>query len=563
MVRGSCVIEVTDAVVRFGAGDDEVAALDGVSVSLVPGEVVALVGANGSGKSTLARLLCAMTLADEGSVAVDGIDPATGDRERREVRRRVGFVQQHPSDQLVSTLVADEVAFGPRNLGLAPDEVSRRVARALDVVGLSHTGAHDTQALSGGQQQLLAIAGILAMEPAYIVLDEATSMLDSCARPGMRALVDHLAHDEGLGVIQVTHDPLEILVSDRVIVLDAGRVVFSGSPASFIGGHGALWDATVVEDPCARAVRACIAAGLPEDVGVAPSDAVSWLLAAIGQARVPTASLESVLRALMPRGWGQGERLERADERLVLSRIDFAYGRDACVLRDVSLGVRGGEVVLLAGRSGSGKSTLACVAAGLYGARSGTVTLDGAPLRPGAVGIAFQRPEDQLFCESVRDEIAFAPRNLGASETQVSASVRMAAELVGLEDDLLDRYPFDLSGGQARRVAIASVLSLASGAYLFDEPTAGLDADGRRSLHRVVRACAERGCAVVVISHDLEEWAAEVDRVVLMAAGAVVWEGTPADLSADADAFASAGMRPPLSFELAHRIRAALGEVRA
>lgn len=554
------MIEVIDATVRYRP--EEAAALDAVSASFRPGEVVSLVGANGSGKSTLASLLCAMRLADTGSVRVDGVDPASSERARREVRRHVGFVRQHPADQLVSTSVFDEVAFGPRNLGCEPDEVRRRVERALGVVGLSDAVLRDTGSLSGGQQQLLALAGVLAMEPAYIVLDEATSMVDSSARPACRDLTSHLAHEIGLGVIQVTHDPLEILSSDRVMVISCGRIVMEGSPRSFLCEHAALWEATVADDPSVRATRACIAAGMPASAGVQPRQAVSWALDAFRGGSLPRRALKDVHDALVPAH--RARALEApGDGRLRLSEVDFAYSADEHALRGLSLAVSGGEVVLVAGPSGSGKSTLACIASGLYAPDRGEATLDGAVPRPGAVGIAFQRPEDQLFCESVRDELAFAPLNLGCPPEEAARRAERAASLVGLDHDLLERYPFDLSGGQARRVAIASVLALDAGAYVFDEPTAGLDAAGRRALHRVVRACAERGCAVIVISHDLDEWVAEADRVALMASGSIVWEGPAADIAHADDPFGRAGLRAPLSLELDRLVCTGLeGEVR-
>lgn len=559
------MIEVKRAFVRYHA--DERAALSDVSLTVSPAEVLSLVGANGSGKSTLASLLCALRLSDEGSVVVDGFDPASSAAARREVRRRVGFVRQHPADQLVSTSVADEVAFGPRNLGLEPDVVAARVERALARVGLEGFEGRDTGALSGGQQQLLAVAGVLAMEPSYMVLDEATSMLDASARPAMRTLVARLAHEVGLGVVQVTHDPLEILASDRVVVLEAGSVIFDGSPRRLLSDRFDLWSDTVVDDPSVRAVRACIDAGLPEQMGCEPQGAVSWAAEAHRHRQVAPDALRSIKAALRApeAATGRGRAFaaavdDAASDALLLDGVTFSYDGCEPVLRDIDLAVRPGEVALVAGPSGSGKSTLACVASGLFDADAGGVRVNGAPVRTGSVGIAFQRPEDQLFCESVRDELAFAPLNLGATAQEAACRAEAAARLVGLEDDLLDRYPFDLSGGQARRVAIASVLALDAGVYLLDEPTAGLDAAGRRTLHETVRACANKGCAMVVISHDLEEWLGEADRVLLMASGSVVWEGMAAELAGRADAFARAGLRAPLSFELDATLADALAD---
>lgn len=567
------MIEVAGATVRYAADGDE--ALSGVDLAVSPGEVVALVGTNGSGKSTLGALLCAMRAADAGRVLVDGYDPAAGPAERLEVRRRVGLVRQHPNDQLVSTVVFDEVAFGPKNLGLPVDEVRRRVEEALASVGLSDQIGAGTEALSGGQQQLLAIAGVLAMEPAYLVLDEATSMLDSSARPAFRELVRKLADERGVGVIQITHDPLEILESDRAVVLDAGRKVFDGAPARLLVEHQGLWDTTIVESPSVELLRGALKLGFDGVPACTPQAACAWLEGRLSASEMDSRDADRLLDRLMPTGAGpegaespardaetQASRSGTGRVELALDGVSFGYGTGESAVSDVSLRVDPGEVVLLAGRSGSGKSTLACLAAGLYEADEGSVKLGDHAPRPGEVGMAFQRPEDQLFCDTVRDELAFAPRNLGCTEDGCARRVERASKLVGLPDELMERYPFDLSGGQARRVAIASILSLDAAVYVLDEPTAGLDAGGRAALHRLARTCAEEGCGVMIISHDLEEWLGEVDRVVLMAGGRMVWQGSPRDMARDREAFSSADMRAPFCLELAWRIEDALGGAR-
>ena len=217
--------------VSFSYGEDPV--LQGASFSVAPGELVALVGGNGSGKSTLGRLLAGALLPEAGSVVCEGFDSSEPDS-RPEVRRMVGLVVQNPADQLVSTVVADEVGFGPQNLGLSAFEVGVRVDAALETVGLAGCGTREVNALSGGEQQRLALAGVLAMEPAYLVLDETLSMVDSAERPQLRALVRRLARERGIGVVMVTHDPIEALGADRVVVLQEGRALWSGEPDTLV-----------------------------------------------------------------------------------------------------------------------------------------------------------------------------------------------------------------------------------------------------------------------------------------------------------------------------------------
>lgn len=603
----------------------------GVSLSLTPGELVALVGANGSGKSTLGRALCGSLVVSRGSIEVDGVDPAAGADERRQVRRCVGLVRQDPSCQIVSSLVDDEVAFGPRNIGCDEDEVRSRAERALARAGAAALCARSCEELSGGELQRVALAGVLAMEPRYLVLDEVTAQLDSSLRPAFRTLARNLAHDEGLGVLCITHDTLEVMACDRVLMLAEGRVVWQGAPAAFVRtgrmGPDALLGA---DDPYAAALCAAIRAGFDPAQGVEPDRLASWLCAAsdgrrdvldearrlcdpsylraragqglgateasmvpripsvpeapaaeapavveapAGTAPAPIPAEDSAAEAApaeasaateaataeVPAGATSAPTKAPVPEPLLeLVGVSCSY-TGAPVLDALDFCARAGSVVLLAGRSGSGKSTLATVAAGLREPDAGRVRIADAPARPGACGLAWQNPEAQFFLDTVFDEIAFAPRNLGADEREVAAHVDAAVRAVGLEAGLLERYPFELSGGQARRVAIASVLSLAAPILVLDEPTAGLDTSGRRFVRALVRDLARSGRAVVVISHDVGEWLAAVDEVALLAEGRICWRGTPSRVGQASDAFARAGLLLPESARLYRALVARAG----
>lgn len=496
--------------VTVGYGDVEV--LSGASLSVAPGELVALVGDNGSGKSTLGRVMCAAQLVDGGSVVVDGHDPSVSELDRLRVRALVGRVCQDPVDQIVSSLVFDEVAFGPRNLGLDDAEVERRVLAALDLVGMLSFADCVTTELSGGQQQRIALAGLLAMHPSYLVLDEPTAQLDPSARAGFRDLFSRLAYESHMGIALITHDPAEIARADRVI--DVARMGVRSGDAS-AGGDRAN-DARVGD------VRGGDAFKGVQSTGDASLDSVRSFDACASDACAVSEDNASEGGSLMAATCARGGRADIVHARpvLELDGIFFSYG-DRPVLTDVSLRVHAGEVVLLAGASGAGKSTLASIAAGLVAPCSGEVRLCGAPPVPGDVGLAFQQPEAQFFLDTVYDEIAYAPRNLSCDEAEVDRRVHAAVRTVGLDEDLLSSSPFELSGGQARRVALASVLSLDAPAYIFDEPSAALDAKGRAFARRMVEGLSREGRAVLVITHDVDEWAPVSSRVVELADGSL------------------------------------------
>ncbi len=548
------MLEVIDATVTYGdaalegAGERErrAPALAGVSAGVAPGELVALIGRNGSGKSTLARVLCGAQALDTGTVRVTRAGAAPIE-DTDGIRHLVGLVGQNPHDQAVSTEVLDEVAFGPRNLGLDEGEVRRRVERALAAAGIEGLAGRQVASLSGGELQRLALAGILAMQPEYLVLDEVTAQLDSACRPALRRLFRALA-EGGAGVALVTHDPIEVLACDRVVALDGGRVVWEGSPRELLmGAGGGLWDATLIANPYIDAVRRCVELGYDLARGTEPEDLTVWL-----SEDAPRGAREAVLGAC---GGVADGPLAAPGEACGAIRVEGARVElgGTIVLEDADLAVGAGEVLLVAGRSGAGKTTLACLVAGLVEPSAGTVEVLGEPPRPGDVGLAFQNPEQQFFLESVEAELAFAPRNLGLGEDEVAARVADAAARLGL-DVPLAADPFALSGGQARRVALASVVTMGPGALVLDEPTAGLDATSRASLHRLVASFARAGLPVIVVSHDLEEWLPEVDRVAVLAQGRIVWAGVPRERAGAAAAFRRAGMEPPESWRLAEAL---------
>lgn len=518
-VRGGVhMLEVVDAVVGYG----DVEVLSGASLSVAPGELVALVGDNGCGKSTLGRVMCAAQLVDGGSVVVDGHDPSVSELERLRVRALVGRVCQDPVDQIVSSLVFDEVAFGPRNLGLDDAEVERRVLAALDLVDMPSYADRVTTELSGGQQQRIALAGVLAMHPSYLVLDEPTAQLDPSARAGLRDLFSRLAHESHMGIALITHDPAEIACADRVI--DVARMGVRAVDASAGGDRANDTRVGGVRGDEARGSGACAddAFMSARSTGGASLDSVRSFDACASNARDAGADNESEGGSL---GAATCSRVGRADivharPVLELDGIYFSYG-DRPVLTDVSLRVHAGEVVLLAGASGAGKSTLASIAAGLVAPCSGEVRLWGAPPVPGDVGLAFQQPEAQFFLDTVYDEIAYAPRNLSCDEAEVDRRVHAAVRTVGLDEGLIASSPFELSGGQARRVALASVLSLDAPAYIFDEPSAALDAEGRAFARRMVEDLSREGRAVLIITHDVDEWAPVSSRIVELADGSL------------------------------------------
>jgi energy-coupling factor transport system ATP-binding protein len=456
-------------------------ALADVTFSVVPGEHVVLLGSNGSGKSTLARLANGLLLPEEGRVLVD--DLSTGEKATiRTLRSRVGVIAQDPDNQIVSTTILDEVAFGPENLGFERDEIIERVTSALQALGLAGLEERDPNTLSGGEKQRLVIAGMLAMDPIYLVLDEPTSMLDRTGRVEVRNAIRSL-HARGHGILHITHDLSFAREADKVLVLQDGKLVFAGHPHTLLNSEELL-----------------IAYGLK-----VPLDAQT--IAVPKDDRL----LQTLRPVTAPNRW---QERGGAFPSLHLDNVHFTYGMNTDaerdVLRGVSLTIVPGSYTLITGNSGSGKSTLLRILAGLLEPTLGTVAFsNGNKVFPSAVGIVFQHPESQLFAQTVEDEIAFGPGNLGLIPTRDVRGnvVRDALDAVGLDPKIFfHRSPFSLSGGEMRRVAIASILAMRPAFLLLDEPTAGLDAKGRAFIHAFIEQLIRATTGVVVVSHDLEEF---------------------------------------------------------
>lgn len=453
------MIEVDN--VAYTYPGQEVPVLAGVSFDVAPGEVVALLGANGSGKSTLAMLLNGSLAADSGRITIDGTVLGAADTDPWFAPMHVGLVRQDPTRMIVSTDVLDEVEFGPLNLGMSEAGARTRAVEALEAVGASDLSERVVRELSGGQLQRICLADVLSMDPAYVVFDEAFCQLDFESKRALLPLVRFFA-EQGRGVVMITHDRDDAAFADKIVVLDSGRVAWRGGADAF-SKTAACLDGRIDVD----ALRTWYGSACPVDV-------------------------------------------ER-HETLSVRNVSFDYD-DEPVFENASLALEPGTLTLVTGPSGSGKSTLARLLAGLEAPDAGTVELGPAPVRPGLVGYCMQRSHDMLLASSVREDIALAPKAARVDAAVADKRVRQAIDLLRIPEDLLDRPPLALSGGQRRRVALAGVVAQRTGAYVFDEPSIGLDADGVAALVATVGALVRGGAAVCVMAHDAPVWTPLADR---------------------------------------------------
>ncbi len=557
-------------------------ALDGVSAHAERGEFLCILGGNGSGKSTLAKHLNALLIPDEGTVRVDGMDTADDDNVYL-VRKTCGMVFQNPDDQLVASLVEDDVAFGPENLGLEPDELRRRVTKALADVGLTGFERHETHALSGGQKQRVAIAGVLAMDPQVLVLDEASAMLDPRGRAGLMK-VAHELHERGFTIIMITHFMEEAAAADRVLVMERGRVAMEGTPQDVLLQAARLEHLNLEVPFAAKLSLDLRTAGVDVRPTVDADElaaevlelaAQAGMLDGAGSSQHPVGG-DTAAADTLPSSIACDAATPGSKTLIEFDRVSFTYdaaeakrqrksGDDQAqrqakwgnrpdslwAVRDVSFAVHEGEFFGIAGHTGSGKSTLIQHMNGILRPTSGQVLVEGRDIAAkggeqnvrGTIGVVFQYPEHQLFAETVFKDVAFGPRNLGFSDEEVRNRVEDALARVGLDaTEIAERSPFELSGGQQRRVAFAGVLAMDPKVLVLDEPAAGLDPASRRSFLDMISHLHEDGLTVVMVSHSMDDLAAMCDRVAVMNEGQLLGVGKPAELFLHADELKAVGL---------------------
>jgi energy-coupling factor transport system ATP-binding protein len=443
-------------------------AVRNLDLTVEPGERVLLLGASGSGKSTLLQGLAGVLGGSEdgdeaGRLLVDGVAPA-------QRRGRIGMVLQNPDSQVILSRVGDDVAFGMENFNVAPEAIWPRARRALAAVGLNLPLRHGTSRLSGGQQQRLALAGVLAMDPGLILLDEPTANLDPAGVDEVRDAVAAVAERTGATLIVVEHrTAVWLTVVDRVVVLGSrGEVVADGPPAD-----------TVVRQS-AHLARAGV-----------------W---------VPGADLPAVERRSAP-----GEPLADA--------VDLSVGYRGGPRTDgLGFEIPRAAISVVTGPNGVGKTALALTLGGLLPPRAGRVEArDGfaptadrrEPIRWRSrelltrIGSVFQNPEHQFLTGGVRDELALGPRALGCDPATVVRLCDALLERLHLTD-LADANPYTLSGGEQRRLSVATVLATRPALVVLDEPTFGQDRNTWEELVRLLAEIADDGTAVVAVTHDLD-----------------------------------------------------------
>ena len=480
-------------------------AIQGVDLTVEKGEFIAVCGPTGCGKSTLLRLLkreLAPLGEMQGEITVDGM--AQSALPDRDAACRIGYVMQRPEHQIVTDKVWHELAFGLENMGLAQPVIARRVAEMAAYFGIEDWFDQAVANLSGGQKQLLNLAAVMVMQPELLILDEPTAQLDPIAASDFIATVCKINRELGVTVIITEHRLEEVVpVCDRLLVMQNGCVLDYAPPREAIGHLAGMPDLLSFMPAAARLFHAV------NGNGSCPVDVREGRAFIEKQGCSASMSPEQLLD-------------ESAAPALEFRDVYFRYERSTPdVLAGMRFTVRTGEICCILGGNGSGKSTTLSVAAGLNKAYSGEVRVFGKPLKTyknqtlyrNCLTLLPQDVQSVFLCNSVGEELA----ECGAS-----------AELLPIDfAPLMDKHPYDLSGGEQQLVALAKVLATQPRLLLLDEPTKGVDAAAKARLISVLKALKAQGMTLVIVTHDVEFAAECADRCCFVFRGQIVSEGTP------------------------------------
>lgn len=562
--------------VSFSYEEDAPKALNNVSLKVKRGEFWAVLGHNGSGKSTLARLICGLVSADSGTVNVWGFNPADSEQVNS-VRMHAGVVFQNPDNQTVASIVEDDVAFGPENLGLAREEIGERITWALSVVGMESYRSATPSRLSGGQKQRIAVAGVLALKPDVLILDESTAMLDPKGRKEVCEVASKLNKENGMTVILITHFMEEALLSDRAVIMNKGEIVAEGSPETLFKNGEMLETYNLCLPEILSICRRLQKGGVDIADCLRPEELANELSSYAKEHGININSAGNIPARTENKG-GEWD--------IKIRNLTYTYSPKSpfatVALKGVSLDISEGEFFGVIGHTGSGKSTLIRhlnaliklpqaqkhykkprVKKGCTPPPQPCITIGGYDLSQkkcnfsslrADVGMVFQYPEYQLFAETVFADVAFGLKNFNKkiSDEECERAVKESLTAVGLDyNEVKDKSPFELSGGQKRRVAIAGVIVTKPKILVLDEPAAGLDPLGKKEIMSLLHSLHGDWCkTVIIVSHDMDEIAENCTSACVVSNGEIFACDTPAKLFERREELAALGLDVPLTKKL-------------
>ena len=544
-------IEMQGVSFVYKASEEEV--LQNINLTVEEGKFTVIMGRTGAGKTTLAMLPNGIIpQLVEGTVkgTVISASKDTAKFRVQTLAKEVGLVLQDPETQIFGRTVEEDTAFGPRKYLIPRKEIIERIKKALSKVRLDGYEKRETSQLSGGEKQRLAIAGILAMDPSIIILDEPTSELDPIGREEIYSTMVSLQKEQKKTVLAVEHSSQEICEkADEVVVLSDAHVVWQGSPRDFFRELDLVEKYGIKPLPVSKIGWKLFQKGLisKEEIPLSVDDAYALI----------TRLLDGKELRVIPQ-----EKVETTERKKLIEvkNLHFKYDKKKEALSGVNLDIYEGDYLALIGQNGAGKTTLAKHFNSLFKPTDGSIIVCGKDTKKEepytlaeSIGYVFQNPDNQIFSASVRKEMEYGLRNLKLSEKEITKRIEEVAKMLGLEK-VLDEHPFSLGKGERQRIAVASILVLKPRILVVDEPTTGQDWDGIQNMMKLIDELHKNGTTIVMITHDMDVVATHANRAVVLCHGKVVADGTVREVFKRKEVLESAFVAIPQIPELSEKL---------
>ena len=524
-------------------------AVDDVSLSINEGEIVLITGPSGAGKTTLCSMLNRIVPESyggdiSGKIFIEGAD--ISQYTIGQMAFISGLLFQDPSGQLTSATVGDEIAFGPENKGLPVDKINSLVDEYIGYVNMQKFIKRPPQALSGGQQQSIVYASVLAMEPEIYILDEPTSNLDPLGSDLVFRLMKKVATDKKKTAIIVEHKLEKIIdMVDRIIIMDKGKIAFNGTPKDVLSHYKELSQRGVEVPQIDQVInRINEEKGYKLPAPITLSEGVNELKSILPE-KLPVDAMQAVGRTF--------KEPRKFDKPIIeVKDLHFYYNPEVEILHGINMDIYDGEFLSIVGQNGSGKTTIVKTFNGLHKPTGGSVIVKGVDTKNAtvaklsrSVGYCFQNPDHQIFSSVVRDELTYGPKNVGMPQEEIDKIVDEVAKMIGIED-ILDENPYNLSKGQRQQIAVAAILTMQPDVIVVDEPTTGQDPrQSHQMMDMVKKLNTDYGKTIVVITHDMSIAAEYSDRIITMHNGTIIAQGTPREVFKEEEMLNSSNLEPP------------------
>lgn len=536
---------------KFRYADSTADTLTNIKINIKKGEIIGVMGRTGSGKTSLLMLLNGLIPHFYEGEFKGNVISNTMNTQRYRVQtlsRFIGMVLQDAETQIFSLTVDKDVAFGPSNLAFDRDKIRNAVTFSLEAVGLKGYESRMTTGLSGGEKQRVAIAGVLAMEPEILVLDEPTSELDPKGKLEIYELLNKLRKKRDVTIIISGHDSEEMLhYVDRLMVMENGKIVWDGKPENL------FTDITLTKNfgicpPEITEIGKLLSNGDKETLYLTVSECVADLTKKLNLSSTPIDNKATNYNSNSP-------------IILETNNLCYSYDQKSSVLKNINIKIHKGEFVALIGKNGAGKTTFSKHLNGLLRPTNGKIFINGrdafnvntAELSK-TVGYVFQNPDHQIFAASVKEEIEYGLKAYGYDEEEREKRVKNVLRFVGMEN-YEERHPFSLGKGERQKLAVSSILAMTPQILVIDEPTTGQDWEGALKMMSLLKELHTKGHTIITITHNMRLAADYADRVIVFADGQVVLDDAPENIFKQTDTLNKYFITPPQSVQVAQNLK--------